>query len=170
MTQQEWNQLLASKYAADTAVGVAQELPENIEQEETLAQQKAKRLAQATVDKINRLGEGYTPDTLIGIEDADTMTTKNVGYARSIDPYGRRYDANEIPHKGEEGIDLYGRDGNWFTNLFHSGPSKSTYAMQRQREATAKIFNKSPDDVTEQDVIDLGRQQKSFPGGLATFL
>jgi predicted DNA-binding protein len=153
MTQNEWNKLIAGRVSADTSTGIADTIGPD------LAEEKAIRLAKATEEKLKKLNNRYQTDTLKAMYDADTVNTENLGYSREVDPYGNRYDAVETKH-GDNGYDMQGRDGNWFTNLFHSGPSKSTYSMEKQREQVAGIFNKPVEAVTEQDMLDVANQQQ----------
>lgn len=121
---------------------------------------KVQILAEKKHDKLNKLttDNTYNKDKLLAMYDGDTVNTKNLGYIREVDPYGNRYDAVETKH-GDNTYDMQGNDKNWLTKMF-SGPSKSTYAMDRQREQVAQIFNKPVEQVTEQDMLDVANQQQ----------
>ena len=123
-------------------------------------QEKIDKLSVRTAEKVERLGTAnttpYTQDTLIGMSDADTFTTKNAGYSRELDPYGNRLDAVEVVHGNVpydmQGISKARKDAGEI--------GKSEYAMQMQKQQVATIFNKPVDQVTQQDMIDVANQQQ----------
>lgn len=83
---------------------------------------------------------GYKKDVLLGMEDADTFTTQNLGKARE----GRDdlfFDAAELRHGGKL-------------------PNKSEFSMDLQREQAAKLLNIPTEQVTEQDIVDVGNMQQ----------
>ena len=153
MTQNEWNNYLTSRLSADTAVGLSDSINTD------LLQSKSERLNKALQDKVAKLGmyktdSTYTPDVLLGMNDADSPVTQNLQNTRDIDPMGNRYDAVEIRH-GNNPYDMQG-----VANKQANDYSKSEYSMKMQREQVAKIFNKPVELVTEQDMLDVGNQQQ----------
>ena len=124
-------------------------------------QEKIDKLSVKTAEKVERLGTAtpattpYTQDVLIGLSDADTVTTKNAGYSRELDPYGNRYDAVETLH----GTTPYDMQGISKERKDAGEIGKSEYAMEMQKQQVASIFNKPVDQVTQQDMIDVANQQ-----------
>lgn len=153
MTQNEWNNYLTSRLSADTAVGLSDSINTD------LLQSKSERLNKALQDKVAKLGmhktdSTYTPDVLLGMNDADSPITQNLQNTRDIDPMRNRYDAVEIRH-GDNPYDMQG-----VANKQADDYSKSEYSMKMQREQVARIFNKPVELVTEQDMLDVGNQQQ----------
>ena len=153
MTQNEWNNYLTSRLSADTAVGLSDSINTD------LLQSKSERLNKALQDKVAKLGmyktdSTYTPDMLLGMNDADSPITQNLQNTRDINPLPGRYDAVEIRH----GDNLYDMQG--VANKQADDYSKSEYSMKMQREQVARIFNKPVELVTEQDMLDVGNQQQ----------
>lgn len=92
-------------------------------------------------------------DTILGMNDADTVRLQS-GVLRESPSTGQRYDAVELQH-GNNPYDMYG------TNSKAEGEyGKSKYAMDMQRAQVAKILGKSADQLTPQDMIDVGNQQQ----------
>lgn len=92
-------------------------------------------------------------DTILGMSDADTVRLQS-GALRESPSTGQRYDAVELQH-GNNPYDMYG------TNSKAEGEyGKSKYAMDMQRAQVAKILGKSADQLTPQDMIDVGNQQQ----------
>lgn len=153
MTQNEWNNYLTSRLSADTAVGLSDSINTD------LLQSKSERLNKALQDKVAKLGihktdSTYTPDMLLGMNDADSPITQNLQNTRDINPLPGRYDAVEIRH-GDNPYDMQG-----VANKQADDYSKSEYSMKMQREQVARIFNKPVELVTEQDMLDVGNQQQ----------
>lgn len=122
--------------------------------DEIIEPSKGGLLQQNAQTKLNNLK--YKKDTLLGMHDADTLVTQNLGSTRSVDPMGQRYDAVELQH-GNMPYDMYGiskeqRDAGQI--------GKSTYAMDMQREQVARAMGKNVQDVTQQDMIDVGNMQQ----------
>ena len=69
MTQNDYNLLASSQYNA-TYEDLTQ-----INQQKSLAEEKAKRLAERTQQKLNRIDD-YAPDVLIGMSDAVYLTQR----------------------------------------------------------------------------------------------
>ena len=106
MTQNEWNSYLTSRLSADTAVGLSDSINTD------LLQSKSERLNKALQDKVAKLGmyktdSTYTPDMLLGMNDADSPITQNLQNTRDINPLPGRYDAVEIRH-GDNPDDMHG--------------------------------------------------------------
>ena len=153
MTQNEWNNYLTSRLSADTAVGLSDSINTD------LLQSKSERLNKALQDKVAKLGmfktdSTYTPDVLLGMNDADSPVTQNLQNAREINPLPGRYDAVEIRH-GNHPYDMQG-----VANKQENDYTKAQYPMKMQREQVARIFNKPVELVTEQDMLDVGNQQQ----------
>lgn len=153
MTQNEWNNYLTSRLSADTAVGLSDSINTD------LLQSKSERLNKALQDKVAKLGmyktdSTYTPDMLLGMNDADSPITQNLQNTRDINPLPGRYDAVEIKH-GDNPYDMQG-----VANKQENDYAKSEYSMKMQREQVARIFNKPVELVTEQDMLDVGNQQQ----------
>ena len=153
MTQNEWNNYLTSLLSADTAVGLSDSINTD------LLQSKSERLNKALQDKVAKLGmyktdSTYTPDVLLGMNDADSPITQNLQNAREINPLPGRYDAVEIRH-GNHPYDMQG-----VANKQENDYTKAQYPMKMQREQVARIFNKPVELVTEQDMLDVGNQQQ----------
>ena len=121
--------------------------------------EKIDKLSVRIAEKIERLDTAtktpYTQDKLIGLSDADTVTTQNAGYSRELDPYGNRYDAVETLH----GTTPYDMQGISKERKDAGEIGKSEYAMEMQKQQVATILNKPVDQVTQQDMIDVANQQ-----------
>ena len=119
----------------------------------SITQNKVSGLANKQQDKVAALG-GYRNDTLLGMEDADTLTTTNT----PLNPNGKRsgrevlapnayaYDAIETSHAGSDPL------------AFVNGP-KGKYKRE-QPAYVANLLGKNVDDVTSQDMIDVANQQQ----------
>lgn len=114
------------------------------------------KLDTLATNKTNKLTDlQYKKDVLLGMQDADTPITRNLGNVRESDPTGIRYDAVELRH-GNKPYDMYGIDKKANPEAF----GKSTLAMTKQREQVASILGKPVTGVTEQDMLDVGNQQQ----------
>ncbi|MFW9602486.1 MAG: hypothetical protein ACMV1B_09215 [Prevotella sp.] len=92
-------------------------------------------------------------DTILGMNDADTVRLQS-GALRESPSTGQRYDAVELQH-GNHSYDMFG------TNTKAEGEyGKSKYAMDMQRAQVSRILGKSADQLTPQDMIDVGNQQQ----------
>lgn len=122
----------------------------------TTTQNKLDTLNKTKQEKLKRLSPGYRSDTVLGLNDADSIETATLGNTRSSAPSGTRYDAVELKH-GSHPYDMYGKS----KEERDSGAiGKSEYSMQRQREQVAAIKGKPLESVTEQDMIDVGNMQQ----------
>ena len=117
-----------------------------------LAVSKEEKIANLTNKKISL---NYEPDTLVGMNDADSLVTQNLGDTRSVPTIGR-YDAVEVKH-GNHPYNMYGisREERDAGNI-----GKSPYAMEQQRLEVSNILNKPLNTITEQDMIDVGNMQQ----------
>ena len=120
-------------------------------QTDTQPQSKTTDLQNKVQEKLGALSA--KKDTILGMSDADTVRLQS-GALRESPSTGQRYDAVELQH-GNNPYDMYG------TNAKTEGEySKSKYAMDMQRAQVAKILGKSADQLTPQDMIDVGNQQQ----------
>ena len=105
---------------------------------------KANNLQEIKNQKLETLSQKpqYTPDVLIGMSDADTLSTKELGSGLRENAPGLRYDAVELPHAGKY------------------GEGKSPIAMSAQAEQVATLLGKPLANVTQQDMVDVGNQQQ----------
>ena len=118
---------------------------------QTDTQSKTTNLQNKVQEKLGVLSA--KKDTILGMSDADTVRLQS-GALRESPSTGQRYDAVELQH-GNNPYDMYG------TNSKAEGEySKSKYAMDMQRAQVAKILGKSADQLTPQDMIDVGNQQQ----------
>ena len=118
---------------------------------QTDTQSKTTNLQNKVQEKLGVLSA--KKDTILGMSDADTVRLQS-GALRESPSTGQRYDAVELQH-GNNPYDMYG------TNAKTEGEySKSKYAMDMQRAQVAKILGKSADQLTPQDMIDVGNQQQ----------
>ena len=116
------------------------------DENEDLLTKKLNKLQQAKDKKKAKL----VPDTLVGMHDGDSLITANYGDTRSADGL----DTVEVPH-GDHGYDMQG-----YSNIASAKPyQKSGYSMRMQRELVAKEVGKPIDEITEQDMIDVGNRQ-----------
>lgn len=114
-------------------------------------QSKTTNLQNKVQEKLGVLS--VKKDTILGMSDADTVRLQS-GALREAPSTGQRYDAVELQH-GNNPYDMYG------TNSKAEGEyGKSKYAMDMQRAQVAKILGKSADQLTPQDMIDVGNQQQ----------
>ena len=120
-------------------------------QTDTQPQSKTTDLQNKAQEKLGVLST--KKDTILGMSDADTVRLQS-GALRESPSTGQRYDAVELQH-GNNPYDMYG------TNSKAEGEyDKSKYAMDMQRAQVAKILGKSADQLTPQDMIDVGNQQQ----------
>ena len=118
---------------------------------QTDTQSKTTNLQNKAQEKLGVLSA--KKDTILGMSDADTVRLQS-GALRESPSTGQRYDAVELQH-GNNPYDMYG------TNSKAEGEyGKSKYAMDMQRAQVAKILGKSADQLTPQDMIDVGNQQQ----------
>ncbi len=118
---------------------------------QTDIQSKTTNLQNKVQEKLGVLSA--KKDTILGMSDADTVRLQS-GALRESPSTGQRYDAVELQH-GNNPYDMYG------TNSKVEGEyGKSKYAMDMQRAQVAKILGKSADQLTPQDMIDVGNQQQ----------
>ena len=118
---------------------------------QTDTQSKTTNLQNKVQEKLGVLST--KKDTILGMSDADTVRLQS-GALRESPSTGQRYDAVELQH-GNNPYDMYG------TNSKAEGEyGKSKYAMDMQRAQVAKILGKSADQLTPQDMIDVGNQQQ----------
>lgn len=118
---------------------------------QTDTQSKTTNLQNKVQEKLDVLS--VKKDTILGMSDADTVRLQS-GTLRESPSTGQRYDAVELQH-GNNPYDMYG------TNSKAEGEyGKSKYAMDMQRAQVAKILGKSADQLTPQDMIDVGNQQQ----------
>lgn len=118
---------------------------------QTDTQSKTTNLQNKVQEKLGVLSA--KKDTILGMSDADTVRLQS-GALRESPSTGQRYDAVELQH-GNNPYDMYG------TNSKAEGEyGKSKYAMDMQRAQVAKILGKSADQLTPQDMIDVGNQQQ----------
>lgn len=118
---------------------------------QTDTQSKTTNLQNKVQEKLGVLSA--KKDTILGMSDADTVRLQS-GVLRESPSTGQRYDAVELQH-GNNPYDMYG------TNSKAEGEyGKSKYAMDMQRAQVAKILGKSADQLTPQDMIDVGNQQQ----------
>ena len=118
---------------------------------QTDTQSKTTNLQNKVQEKLGVLSA--KKDTILGMSDADTVRLQS-GALRESPSTGQRYDAVELRH-GNNPYDMYG------TNSKTEGEyGKSKYAMDMQRAQVAKILGKSADQLTPQDMIDVGNQQQ----------
>lgn len=118
---------------------------------QTDTQSKTTNLQNKVQEKLGVLST--KKDTILGMSDADTVRLQS-GTLRESPSTGQRYDAVELQH-GNNPYDMYG------TNSKAEGEyGKSKYAMNMQRAQVAKILGKSADQLTTQDMIDVGNQQQ----------
>jgi hypothetical protein len=111
--------------------------------------------------KLDKLSNVKTVE-LYGMPDSDTFNT-SIGTIRESDRDGLRYDATELDH--EPTGNWYDSFGNAFAHakdaLGFDGPNKSEYAMEQQKMQAARMLGyDSVDQVTEQDLIDVGNWQQ----------
>jgi hypothetical protein len=111
--------------------------------------------------KLDKLSNVKTAE-LYGMPDSDTFNT-SIGTIRESDRDGLRYDATELDH--EPTGNWYDSFGNAFAHakdaLGFDGPNKSEYAMSQQKMQAARMLGyDSVDQVTEQDLIDVGNWQQ----------
>jgi hypothetical protein len=119
--------------------------------ETTLGGQKAASLQPSINNKLNIIENKrlqYQPDTLLGLSDADSFRTANLGQARATTTTGQFFDALELPHGNQP---LFGVGTDF---------AKSPRAIERQRQSAAQILNIPVNQVTNQDIIDIGNQQQ----------
>lgn len=120
-------------------------------QTDTQPQSKTTNLQNKVQEKLGVLSA--KKDTILGMSDADTVRLQS-GALRESPSTGQRYDAVELQH-GNNPYDMYG------TNSKAEGEyGKSKYAMDMQRAQVAKILGKPADQLTPQDMIDVGNQQQ----------
>ncbi len=120
-------------------------------QTDTQPQSKTTDLQNKVQEKLVALST--KKDTILGMSDADTVRLQS-GALRESPSTGQRYDAVELQH-GNNPYDMYG------TNSKAEGEyGKSKYAMDMQRAQVAKILGKPADQLTPQDMIDVGNQQQ----------
>lgn len=118
---------------------------------QTDTQSKTTNLQNKVQEKLGVLSA--KKDTILGMSDADTVRLQS-GALRESPSTGQRYDAVELQH-GNNPYDMYG------TNSKAEGEyGKSKYAMDMQRVQVAKILGKPADQLTPQDMIDVGNQQQ----------
>jgi len=116
---------------------------------------KANALQQRSQQKLDVLG-GYKNDTLLGMQDADTEYTKSLNGKSSrevLAPNAYAYDAVETAH-------ITGYDSN--NNPIYSDPLayvKSNKNKSGQLQYVANALGKNVNDLTTQDMIDVGNQQ-----------
>ena len=116
---------------------------------------KANALQQRSQQKLDVLS-GYKNDTLLGMQDADTEYTKSLNgkSAREVlAPNAYAYDAVETAH-------ITGYDDN--NNPIYSDPLsyvKNSKHKQGQLQYVADALGKNANDLTTQDMIDVGNQQ-----------
>ena len=93
---------------------------------------------------------GFTDDVLLGMNDADSLITKNAGgnTREALGPNDYGYDAVEIAHPTEDG----------FTKPIDEVANNPWKA--KQADLVAKITGKSVDELTNQDYIDVGNMQQ----------
>jgi hypothetical protein len=113
-------------------------------------------LDKARENKINALSsksklDGYEDVTITGLNDADTVTLSDGRTVRLNDPL-HRYDATEIEHKKDDSI--FGKLKEAMTF------GKSNYAEDQQRRHASMLLGKQPNQVTDQDLIDVGNMQQ----------
>lgn len=119
---------------------------------QTDTQSKTTNLQNKVQEKLGVLSA--KKDTILGMNDADTVNLASGTTLRETPSTGGRYDAVELQH-GNNPYDMYG------TNSKAEGEyGKSKYAMDMQRAQVAKILGKSADQLTPQDMIDVGNQQQ----------
>ena len=118
---------------------------------QTDTQSKTTNLQNKVQEKLGVLSA--KKDTILGMSDADTVRLQS-GALRESPSTGQRYDAVELQH-GNNPYDMYGTN-----NKTEGEYSKSKYAMDMQRAQVAKILGKSADQLTPQDMIDVGNQQQ----------
>jgi len=121
---------------AQFGAGPSTNQPQNNPIDNKLSNLEAKKQA-----KIQQL-QGKT-DKLLGMEDADTFVTSNLGKIREAAP-NAFYDAVELPHQGSP-LDL---------------STKSPRSASLQQAQIGRILGKPANEVTEQDFIDVGNQQQ----------
>jgi len=113
-------------------------------------------LDKARESKVNALSsksklDGYEDVTITGLNDADTVTLSDGRTVRLNDPL-HRYDATEIEHKKDDSI--FGKLKEAITF------GKSNYAEDQQRRHASMLLGKQPNQVTDQDLIDVGNMQQ----------
>lgn len=113
-------------------------------------------LDKARESKVNALSsksklDGYEDVTITGLNDADTVTLSDGRTVRLNDPL-HRYDATEIEHKKDDSI--FGKLKEAMTF------GKSNYAEDQQRRHASMLLGKQPNQVTDQDLIDVGNMQQ----------
>ena len=118
---------------------------------QTDTQSKTTNLQNKVQEKLGVLSA--KKDTILGMSDADTVRLQS-GALRESPSTGQRYDAVELQH-GNNPYDMYGTN-----NKAKGEYDKSKYAMDMQRAQVAKILGKSADQLTPQDMIDVGNQQQ----------
>ena len=118
---------------------------------QTDTQSKTTNLQNKAQEKLGVLST--KKDTILGMSDADTVRLQS-GALRESPSTGQRYDAVELQH-GNNPYDMYGTN-----NKVKGEYDKSKYAMDMQRAQVAKILGKSADQLTPQDMIDVGNQQQ----------
>ncbi len=132
----------------------AKSIDDTNKQQLTPTASKIQNLQSRTQEKINLLS-GYKKDTLLGMQDADSETTANNGSnaREALMPNAYAYDAIEVKH--QTGVDAQG-------NPVYTDPlsyvQKSRH-KQWQIDYVAKVLGKQPNEVTTQDMQDVGQQQ-----------
>jgi len=124
----------------------------------TIQDTKQARLQQRTAEKQAKLS--MAKDTLLGMNDADTVVTSNLGTVRTSTPAaGYNYDAIESDHITR----VLGRDGK-YVEAPTADPLEeiqaSRYKQRVQPDAVARVLGKPVNELTKQDYIDVANQQQ----------
>ena len=119
---------------------------------QTDTQSKTTNLQNKVQEKLGALSA--KKDIILGMNDADTVNLASGTTLRETPSTGGRYDAVELQH-GNNPYDMYGT-----SSKAEGEYGKSKYAMDMQRAQVAKILGKSADQLTPQDMIDVGNQQQ----------
>ncbi len=119
---------------------------------QSITTNKTTNLLDKTQEKLGVLSA--KKDIILGMNDADTVNLASGTTLRETPSTGGRYDAVELQH-GNNPYDMYGTN-----NKAEGQYGKSTYSMDMQRAEVAKVLGKSANELTPQDMIDVGNQQQ----------
>lgn len=109
---------------------------------DTLQQNKQTKLS-----NVFKTDDTFTSDVLLGMEDADTEITKNLGDVRDQSLYQSGYDAVETGHGGRQ-LDV------------QKQILGSRYKAVPQTQQVATLLGKNPADLTTEDYAKVGEWQK----------
>ena len=107
----------------------------------SISQQKQSKLNARTKSKQDK----FTQDMLLGMQDAESFITSSLGNTRStLGPSSFAYDAVELSHGDKQALDAIN------SNEYKVG----------QLQQVALLLDKPVDQVTNQDVVDVGNWQQ----------